>query len=318
MPLLVGADIRFSGSSEINIELSPETPEPGQEISLSANTHKFDIDRSMIVWKHDDVEIARGYGKKSVQVRVEHDLTNVSAIVTKPDGTEITRSVNILPRYVAMIWEADTYTPPFYRGKALPSTGADMQIGTIVSGAKNDKQNNFLFYWYENITNQLVSESGYGKSAFSYSHNLLNERETFDVNIVTSSGITIGKKRLRFDISDFAQLLFFEENKNGRTLYQRELGVFPKILAGDETVSIEGHPLAMTASDKNNFDDIFLQWMTSGNEIFAVDPETHYNKIFIVGDGSGGIAQLDVIAEGINRTFQETSASFDVYLRTEN
>ena len=35
------------------------------------------------------------------------------------DGTSITQSISVMPASIDLIWQAHSYTPPFYKGKAL-------------------------------------------------------------------------------------------------------------------------------------------------------------------------------------------------------
>ena len=110
--------------SRINIRSSPEIPGAYTEATINLSTVSYDLSRANIQWIVNNKEVESGFGKSFVSIKtggagVE---TVVSAIITF-GSTSTTKRLIIRPSEVKLLWQAiDSYIPPFYKGKALPSS----------------------------------------------------------------------------------------------------------------------------------------------------------------------------------------------------
>jgi hypothetical protein len=103
---------------------------------------------------------------------------------------------------MVLLWQAtDSYTPPFYRGKALPTTGSEIKVVALPEikvGTSMSNPKNLVYVWKKDYTNQ-PDAGGYGKNSFSYVNDYLQKSNTISVTASTldsrySSGddITLG------------------------------------------------------------------------------------------------------------------------------
>ena len=115
-------------------DVSPENPRPNQIVTIDIESFSIDLDRAdSITWLINNEVVSRGAGIKQMQFETgklgSHSVIDV--VVRGTSMGAITESITIAPTEVDLIWEADSYTPPFYSGKALPASDADITIVAI-------------------------------------------------------------------------------------------------------------------------------------------------------------------------------------------
>ena len=76
-----------------------------------------------------------------------------------------------------VLWEAlDSHTPPFYKGKPLPSNESYIRA-VAISGSFNPRTTT---YTWNRGGKTVASASGLGKSAFIFKHDILTNTEDID------------------------------------------------------------------------------------------------------------------------------------------
>ncbi|MFQ5754351.1 MAG: hypothetical protein ACE5HI_20410, partial [bacterium] len=138
----------------ILFDVSPENPRPGQIVTVAIESFSVDLDRaSSITWLVNGEAVNRGAGVKQIQFETG-ELGSVSVVDVVVRGTDIgtvSESVTIRPTEVDLIWEAGVYTPPFYSGKALPSSESEITIVAVpqlvTSSGNKLKSSDLIFTW---------------------------------------------------------------------------------------------------------------------------------------------------------------------------
>src|SRR3989344_4791386 len=115
---LVSKDILFS--------LSPAYPGPREEVHVSAKTYSFDINTVSLSWYVNGKLVTSGKGITEITVTTGSIGTPTTIQVTErpPTGTRYDKTLTLWPSDLEVLWHANTYTPPGYRGKALPVRGS--------------------------------------------------------------------------------------------------------------------------------------------------------------------------------------------------
>lgn len=103
----------------VTISSFPEDPEPGESTTVSIQSYLFDLNASSIVWLSNGVNIGQGIGMKDIKVNAPQagKKLTITAITKNPEGREVRKSLIIKSGSVDIVWETDSYTPPFYKGK---------------------------------------------------------------------------------------------------------------------------------------------------------------------------------------------------------
>ncbi|MFH1129454.1 MAG: hypothetical protein V1686_01840 [Patescibacteria group bacterium] len=96
-----------------------------------------------------------------------------------------------------LVWNAETYTPLEYQGRALPTKGSMVDVDAVIS-VSGGSTSNLKFSWFLDDTFQ-ESKSGYGKTSFRFgvrkfsgsSHNVLVKIFNDDRSFYTEKSIDI-------------------------------------------------------------------------------------------------------------------------------
>nr|MBA3551211.1 hypothetical protein [Patescibacteria group bacterium] len=109
------------GSNPIQITVTPQNPRPGQKVTISLRSFSVDLERSEVTWGINGVVLQKGQALTSFIVTAGKSGTEqtVNVAVTTVNGSTLTQSVTIRSGDVEIIWQSKSYTPPFYKGKAL-------------------------------------------------------------------------------------------------------------------------------------------------------------------------------------------------------
>jgi hypothetical protein len=165
-----------TSSSNINlsISISPESPAPGDQVTVSLQSFSLDLDRSTITWSVNGRQKQTEVGLKTyyLQAGTAGTPMTASARIETREGTVINKEVTFIPAGVDLLFEAVSYVPPFYKGKAL-----NVNQGTVVvvafpeiftQGGKKFATNELIFNWKKDDV-VIPSVSGIGKNYLTFS-----------------------------------------------------------------------------------------------------------------------------------------------------
>lgn len=233
----------------ILVNTTPENPAPGENVSITLKSYVNDLDSVLISWFVNGKNVSSGIGEKSFSLNAPNagEETNVIATTSLPDGAIDTKIV-IRPSVMVLLWQAkDSYVPPFYKGKALPSPDSVVKVVALPeirssSGAVNPK--NMTYLWKKDYTNN-PDGSGYGKNSFTYVNDYLE-----DLNNISVTASTIDQKYSSVANIDIGmvkpKIIFYKNNANLGTIFEQALGNGHKIV-GDEI--LQAAPFFISPSD---------------------------------------------------------------------
>src|SRR3989344_1441328 len=87
---------------------------------------------------------------------------------------------------VDLLWQGETYTPPFFEGRSLWSNQSRVTIVAVPQGLGNASALNYR--WTKNDT-VLGSLSGVGKSLLSLKDTILSKPQTIKVEVVSGERV---------------------------------------------------------------------------------------------------------------------------------
>jgi hypothetical protein len=93
--------------------------------------------------------------------------TVIEVYVETPDGNVGSARATFRPTELDLVWESDSYTPPFYRGRALPSAGSTLALQAFARFKRADgfvAPADITYTWRADGT-LLSSLSGRGRSS---------------------------------------------------------------------------------------------------------------------------------------------------------
>ena len=112
-------------TQDVSFSSSPEVPGAFTDTTITVSSYLTNVSRAYFIWKKDGTTVLSTTGANTYTFTtgdIGHPTTiNVMMLLTT--GETIQKTLVFNPSEVDLVWEgADSYTPPFYRGRALPAS----------------------------------------------------------------------------------------------------------------------------------------------------------------------------------------------------
>ena len=308
------AQAQIPGFGEVVLfDVSPENPRPGQIVTIDIESFSVDLDRAdSITWVLDGTVLKRGAGIKRIQFEAGQlgSKSVIDVVVRGASMGTISESITIRPTEVDLLWEASSYTPPFYKGKALPSSDAEITIVAISqfvtsSGSKLDSSD-LIFMWKED-GKVLGSQSGRGRDSIKIKGPKIFSSTLIQVD-VSSLGSTLQGKGLEVIASVQPKIIFYENDTILGMRYENALNGGFSLL--NEEVNITAHPYFFSGS-KRVISDFDYSWKVNGSKVSASPEDESSIVLRQVGAGEGE-ASVSLDIQNLDRILQSARASFSI------
>ncbi len=255
------------GVPRLAVRVSPEFPEEYTDVTIRVESFSSDLDRSTINWYEDGVRKASGIGRNTFifKTKGQGELTTIRIVAATPDGS-VEETLRFRPAAVDLIWEAISYTPPFYRGHSLSAWGSRVRVSAMPlmrseSGLLDP--DTLIYTWKQNNVVQ-GSVSGRGKRTFFFTNDSLVRGQT-DVEVEVGSPNETFFALKRVSIKPVAPtLVLYEDHPLYGLMFQRAArGAYR--LPSDE-VTLVAVPYHFTAASAAS-DRLAYDWKLNGPPI---------------------------------------------------
>ncbi len=298
-------------SSGILVNIVPPSPAPYENTSIILKSYEYNLDTVLIAWSVDGKSVSSGIGKKSFSVNAPGAglETDVVATLSLPDGV-VEKKITIKPTVMVLLWQAnDSYVPPFYKGKALPTPDSEVKVVAmpeIRSGSGLVDPKNMTYSWKKDYTNN-VDGSGYGKNFFLYINDYLDDSNnisvtvsTVDQNYSSQASIDIGTAQ--------PKMLFYKNDDTFGTLWDTALADTYKIQGGG--ITVEAAPYFISPKEIQN---PALIWSWSINDSPVSLASFRKNLIPLqVEAGTHGTSKLKLNIENTDKIFQTANGEINI------
>lgn len=301
--------IIFASSSDILVNISPENPAPKESTNITLNSYAYNLDSVLISWSVNGKDVSSGVGKKSFSLNAPDvgSETNVVATISFPDGTQNTR-ILIRPAVMSLLWQAnDSYVPPFYKGKAMPSIGSQIKVVAIPevkNGSATINPKNMTYSWKKDYTNNTEG-SGYGKNSFTFLNDYLDETNTISVVASTTDQSFSSEKNITINTTPI-KILFYKNDDSLGTIWEHTIKNGYKITG---SAVIKAAPYFISPKDIRI---PLLNWNWSINDN-PVDITGSKNILPLKTQGNvSGNAQIKLDIENTEKIFESASGEINV------
>lgn len=305
---IVGAQ---SMSGAVSISVSPSNPAPGEQIIVSVESYSVDLNRSKIAWFVDgqvqrtEIGLKKYYGTAG-QAGV---IMTISAQIETQAGDTFQKEVSFIPAGVDLIYEVVSYTPPFYKGKALNSNESTVVIAAFpemfdLSGQKLKTQD--LVYTWRKDGAVLGDVSGKGKNYLTYTGSVPVRDVEIGVSVSSLDQTLKASKTITIPRSN-PQIVFYENSPAFGLMLNRAINKAVR-LTNDE-FSVIGIPYYFSAgyAASPNLDFV---WTVDSQTITNQEPK---NSLTFKQEGPGsGVAQVSLKVSNNGRIFQFSNNSFKI------
>lgn len=277
---------------DVVIAMSPRHPSPGERVRFSLSSNLLNLEYTNIVWKQNGKEIGGGTGM--VEFEINTGALGVKQIISadvSDKNLNAHAEAVIIPTQVDLLYDADSYIPPFYKGRALPSAGSRIRMQAIAQFKRADgtlvPESGIAYTWKQNdrIMNAV---SGRGKSSATFDAPSLFGAHTIVVSAVSSDGTFSGETSVVIPSVDPIVLLYEDDPLFG-VMYHHALA--NNAVIGDSERAFIGVPHfapIRTLSDTQ----ISYEWRINNRKVVA-DPKKQ-STLTINADNSSGSARIDV------------------------
>ncbi len=249
-------------ATNFEISLNPEYPGPNEEIKANVTSYTFSTDNSYITWVINGKTVEQGRGKKSITFKTGQVGTSVhiSVSVATENGLNLNETKDIKIGDLDLLWQANTYTPPFYKGKALATEGTTITVTAVAQGLGSPS--NLVFDWKRNFKN-LPTVSGVGKNSLSFSFTNSSSKEVVELKISTINGDKLIDKKIDINLTD-PEVIFYEESPSEGVLHQKSLNSDSEIFLNQPQIVVRAEPYFFLKLDAGS---LSYKWMMNGAPI---------------------------------------------------
>jgi hypothetical protein len=296
--------------SDVEIQTTPENPEPYSNVTIKLISYATDLNKAMIEWRSGSSIVLSGYGKTNYSFQTFGPNTaTIFDITITPTGSigSISKKVTIAPSEVELFWEAvDGYTPPFYKGKSfVAKEGAIKVVAIPNTNVIKQGKGNISYTWKQNDkTNQ--NASGYNKDSFVFKNDTLNKNESITVMASSIDGKYNATKKIEIEMTN-PKIIFYKKSPTEGILYNKALMNDDFMTEDEMTIVAEPYFLSYTGNEYG-FD---YKWKINGQSVTA---PLKKNEITVRPISRGGYATISLEMENLKLLFQEVSGSLKLTL----
>ena len=177
---------------QIDVNVDPQVQLPNQAVKVSIEAYGTDLTKADVTWKINGVTAQKGRGLLELDTIAPEagNAKKIDIAIIPFNGPEVDKSITLEPEKTDLVWEAKTYTPPFYKGKSLYTS----QSQVVVAAFPNFKANgsigmdpSHLTYNWLNDIDAVPEYSGYGKDFLIYQGLVTLDPHTITLNVTSDA-----------------------------------------------------------------------------------------------------------------------------------
>jgi hypothetical protein len=305
-------------ANTLDLRLRPQYPRPNETVTAFLENYSFDLARSEISWFLDGKLQKKGLGIISFvfQNSPIGGTRQVGVSIINPLGETVQKILTIRPAQVDLLWEAESYTPPFYKGKSLYSFQGILKVIALPSfideAGKRLSSKELVFNWKEN-DNPVAVASGVGKDTF-----IVNDQTgLIHISKIEVEATSLDKSLIATQSFSIApgspEIILYENNPLYGKLYNKALPS-SMTLIGNE-VKISAVPYFFSAEGKDNA-NISYKWSVNGQEVTAMG--LNKSEIVFRPEGKGqGASFINLQVENVKSLFQIAERSMSLLFNND-
>ncbi len=314
LALPVHAQIGIGGfGADLTLSISPLYPSPNAVVHIEARSILMDLDTLDISWYKDGEKIGGGPGIKEIDVvagALGSEAT-VEAVVYEGDLPSTGATARITPTEIDLLSESNSYVPPFYKGRALPSAGTTLNLQAIPRFKRPDgsfvSSSDIIFTWKRGGT-VIQSASGRGKSTALLESPGLFGADLISVEARTPDGKFSGSASARIAATE-PRLLLYKDHPLFGVMYHQALTA--QNFIPETEMSFSAVPYFAEAAGAND-NRLIYAWRINESEV-AVDP-SRPSQITINAERSSGNALIELALSHATNFFMSSFGRWGVTL----
>jgi hypothetical protein len=289
-PQTVYAQTQEAPTETVNITTESRFYGPDESVTVNLSSNLINLNNAEVTWSEDGEAVASGVGATEATVTTGSvgETTDVSVRAQIPGQGVVTRSLQLTPVDVDLIWEAtDSFTPAFYKGKALHPGWGPVKITVIPhiprnNGSGDQYTANELVYNWEFNNLAYGDDSGRGQNTFTFDSTPRENRVS--VEIETPGGEPVAARSVTVPTTEPQITLYPVSSSRGIILSQ----VFTESDSSTQRSGISAQPFYYLV-DSPQAEKLTYDWRINNQRVEQLSPVNQVsldNNIFSSGQNS--------------------------------
>lgn len=256
-PVSAQSNLSNINPTEITIDLSPEFPKPGEQVTATLNDYSGGAYGSSVNWIFDGQEITEAKNQRQTTFTAGANgvTQTIEVVLQKTNGSNEVIETSIKPIYLDIIIEPQTRVPDFYLGRALPSIGSTVNATALISG-EGFRNPDLIYTW--KVDNKVI-EGGALRARNKISFTVpRGSNYTLMLEVTDLTGKIIAKRAILLP-SVKPEILFYENNSLFGISTKAISKSFPIV---GQSVEIKAEPYYLDSNIYNS--PSYHQWKIDG------------------------------------------------------
>lgn len=303
-------------NEDFYIEINPETPAPKENVKINIAGYISNFNFADITWTVNGKVVLNGVGKTSYSFQNadigEKKIVNI--FIQKDDGSSLERTFIFQPALVDLNYQALTYTPPFYKGKALFTEESSVLVVAkpffIESNGQKLSEDSLVYEWKKDGV-LIQDASGYGKKSAIIPGSPISKTSRISVSVTAPNSDLSADKNI-FITPTTPKVLVYEKDPLNGIIFDRAI---------NQNYEMKGQELSLWAVPyffsftKTKDSYAKYSWKINNSPISQPD---FLNEIFISNNGQdSGKSQISVRLNNINTLLQDATANLNIRFGTK-
>ena len=291
-----------------DIILAPETPGAGERVVAEVRNFLVDLKRSEIFWFVNNKLLKQEVGATQFLFVVGPvgESTILDVVIKGDNGRTFEKRLIIRPGAVDLITEGLSYTPPFYKGRAIQALGGSVRVAAIPTLiAENGRvlSSGGLFFSWKRNNELLRSASGIGRGSITLTPAGPFEENVVSVEVFDPNGGARAKNEILLNAVP-PRVLIYQNHPLYGLLFNRE---------ASGSVRLEDSEIVLTAMpfffSQNAPSTALYKWFVNGIDAGKTDQSVTLRR-----EASTGVVPIQVSAASPVKIYQRAERSLSIDL----
>lgn len=209
--------------AQLQAQIDPPNPGPGETATITLQSFALNLPNATISWLVNGKQVRKGLGETKIPVTMGPAGTRTSVRITvSVPGSEVgsQKTLVFVPQELSLTWEADSYVPPLYKGKALPAPGGVVRLIAQPQFRNENGQaiapENLMYRW-KKAGEDIPQGNGKGIQTIRTTINNLGKTK-FSVEVSSPDGVLRATEILEIEPSN-PRIIFYEDRALHGTAY---------------------------------------------------------------------------------------------------
>lgn len=287
-------------SQSAEITLIPTNPVAGETVRAQVESFDVELSEALITWRYNGTIIASGTGVTTATFTAPNTGSTGTLIVTvRGSEGSVTATATLRPGALDLVWESpDTYTPPFYKGKALPAPGGTVRVTAIPSASAPRS----LSYSWKYNGDAVQGQSGANRQTLTLTTNTLTNDQRVDVT--ARSGTFQAQESLTIPLRDPSIVLY--QKQNGFIDYTQ--GTLRTLTLTTPGTTLRFEPFSFTVG-RNVAESLVRRITLGGSEVTG---QSVWNELPLSRPDTNGTDTVGIVVQSARQSFQSLERRFDI------